>query len=205
MSYNASIPVSTTSPSLFPALAQTNWSRLQTILGADHQFNLPPAANDGYHNLVHMQIPATIPTVGIASTGQFFTDTVSSNNQLFFLSSNSRKYQLTPGIVAAVNFEGLGANSTNQVINSQINVSSVFKNGTGDYTINFTTTLNTNYPVVSVIGARDSSDAPCKPMLRGTGTATNTLSDSLVRIQFSGGTNSLDDVRIGCVIVYSMI
>lgn len=47
---------------------------------------------------------------------------------------------------ALVCFDGTGSNGTNQTIKSQLNVSSVFKNATGDYTITFTTPFaNTNY------------------------------------------------------------
>lgn len=51
------------------------------------------------------------------------------------------------GIAKAwVNFDGGGTISTNQTIRASFNVSSVFKNGTGDYTVNFTTAMpNVNY------------------------------------------------------------
>ena len=64
-------------------------------------------------------------------------------------------YTVTPaalsnGIVKAwVNFDGSGSVSTNQTIRSSYNVSSVYKNSTGNYTINFTNALtDTNYAVV---------------------------------------------------------
>lgn len=101
MSYNASIPVATTSPATFPALCQTNWARLQTIVGADHQFNLAPdAASDGYHNLVHMRIPSAIPVVGIASLGQLFVNTASGQVNLFYMDDAGTSYQLTPQYAA---------------------------------------------------------------------------------------------------------
>jgi hypothetical protein len=52
------------------------------------------------------------------------------------------------GARAWVNFNGTGTIGTNQTIRSSGNVASVYKNGTGDYTITFTTALpNANYAV----------------------------------------------------------
>jgi hypothetical protein len=50
------------------------------------------------------------------------------------------------GCRAWVNFDGTGTNSTNQTIRSTGNVSSVYKNGTGDYTVSFITPMaDSNY------------------------------------------------------------
>lgn len=47
---------------------------------------------------------------------------------------------------AWVNFNGTGTIGTNQTIRASFNVSSVMKNGTGDYTVNFTNAMpDTNY------------------------------------------------------------
>jgi hypothetical protein len=47
---------------------------------------------------------------------------------------------------AWVNFNGTGTIGTNQTIRSSYNVSSVAKNGTGDYTVNFATPMaDANY------------------------------------------------------------
>lgn len=52
---------------------------------------------------------------------------------------------------AWVNFDGTGTVSTNQTIRASYNVSSIFKNGTGDYTINFTNAFaDTNYSVACI-------------------------------------------------------
>ena len=51
------------------------------------------------------------------------------------------------GCRAWVKFRGDGTISTNQTITAHGNVSSVYKNGIGDYTINFTTALPTHYAV----------------------------------------------------------
>ena len=50
---------------------------------------------------------------------------------------------------AWVNFNGTGTIGTNQTIRSSYNVSSVTKNGTGDYTVNFATPMaDANYSVI---------------------------------------------------------
>ena len=52
------------------------------------------------------------------------------------------------GAKAWVNFNGTGTIGTNQTIRSSYNVSSITKNGTGDYTVNFTTPMaDANYCV----------------------------------------------------------
>ena len=52
------------------------------------------------------------------------------------------------GCRAWVNFDGTGTTGTNQTIRASGNVSSVYKNGTGDYTITFTTSIvDANYAV----------------------------------------------------------
>ena len=61
---------------------------------------------------------------------------------------------------AWVNFNGTGTVSANQTIRASFNVSSVFKNGTGDYTVNFTTALvDANYCVNYTGGYKPGIDA----------------------------------------------
>ena len=55
------------------------------------------------------------------------------------------------GCRAWVNFNGTGTIGTNQTIRASGNVTSVLKNGTGDYTITFTTAMpDANYCVVAM-------------------------------------------------------
>lgn len=52
------------------------------------------------------------------------------------------------GVRAWVNFDGTGADGTNQTIRGSGNVASVYKNAAGDYTVTFTTAMpNANYSV----------------------------------------------------------
>lgn len=94
MTFNPSIPLASNSPATFPAQSQANFGRLQILLGADHQFNLTAAANDGYHTLVHM-IPQA-PTGALAGTGRFYSKSVSGLVQAFYMDDAGTEYQLTP-------------------------------------------------------------------------------------------------------------
>ena len=52
------------------------------------------------------------------------------------------------GVRAWVNFDGTGSVASNQTIRGSGNVSSVYKNSTGNYTVNFTSALpDANYAV----------------------------------------------------------
>jgi hypothetical protein len=80
MAYDNVIPVATQSPGVFPAQSQENFTRLKTIIDADHQFNDAVASNDGYHVLSHWvnqggSLGDDTPT-GIASTAQLYTKTL---------------------------------------------------------------------------------------------------------------------------------
>jgi len=96
MTFDASIPLTGDSPALFPNQSQTNFARLQALVSADHQFNITSAANDGYHNLVHMQIPNPLPTGALASLGRLYAKTVSGEAQLHYMDSAGVEYQITP-------------------------------------------------------------------------------------------------------------
>lgn len=57
MTYNPNRPNASESPGVFPAQANTNFTRLKTIINADHVFNdkapMSPS-NDGFHRQVHL-------------------------------------------------------------------------------------------------------------------------------------------------------
>lgn len=58
---------------------------------------------------------------------------------------------------AWVNFNGTGTSGANQTIRGQFNIASVYKNGTGDYTINFTNNMpDINYCFVATVGNSDN-------------------------------------------------
>lgn len=208
MTFNAAIPLNSDSPGVFPAQSQTNFGRLQTIISADHQFNLSAAANDGYHTLVRL-IPQA-PSGALTGFGRVYSKSVSGIVQLFYMDDAGTEYQITPTasvnsviIRAAVNFNGTGAVGA-QVIRSSTNVTSVVKNGTGDYTINFTSAMPNNNYIVSATGMRNSSDDISNGQVRGTGTYGSSVATTAMRVQFNGGTSSLQDVLMGNILVVSI-
>lgn len=91
---------------------------------------------------------------------------------------------------AWVNFDGTGAVGTNMTIRSSFNVSSVFKNSPGDYTINFTSAMaDANYAVaVSSItwfaNAKSGSTASSCNLLNVTGTGVPTDSANITLAVF---------------------
>jgi hypothetical protein len=108
----------------------------------------------------------------ITSAGITFNDTTSLTSATLVANSVGTT-QITNGSVTAaklgtteqkqiakawVNFNGTGTIGTNQTIRSSYNVSSVTKNGTGDYTVNFATPMaDANY---SVVGSSTINSVP---------------------------------------------
>ena len=196
MTFNPSVPLNSDSPSIFPAQNQTNMSRLQTIIGADHQLNLTAAANDGYHNIVHLtqQAPAGV----LAATGRFFAKSSASRIHAFYMDDTGAEYQMSPTmpIRAAVNFSESGSRR------SFYNVSSVTKNGDGDYTVNFTTALpNTDY-IVHVTGMRNTN-AVIIGCVEGNATYSNSVTINSVRVNFYGAAGDLRAIIMGNVTIFS--
>ncbi len=207
MTFNAAVPLATDSPSIFPAQNQTNMARLQTLLGADHQFNLSAAANDGYHNIIHMTQQS--PSGALAATGRLYAKTIAGRIHLFYMDDTGQEYQISPqmAIRAAVNFVGtdpIGIAS----LRSQYNVSTVVKTANGAYTVNFTTPMpDVNY-IVQVTGMRDTIGLSSVGSVAG-GLYATSVTTSQVQVTFSGETNSssgvgLKDVRMGNVVVFSI-
>lgn len=94
MTFNPSVPLNGDSPAIFPAQNQVNMARLQTLLGADHQFNLSAAADDGYHNLVHLTAQA--PTGALAGIGRVYVKSTGGVIQLFYMDDTGVERQITP-------------------------------------------------------------------------------------------------------------
>lgn len=138
MTYVANTPLSTDSPGILPAQVATNFGRLQTIIGADHQFNNGALPNDGWHNLIHMT--EQVPVPAIAATGQLYVKSASGVTQLFYTDSAGTEHQITPEsavsstLVIGQGFVGIGA-SVNMFANPAYNYSgnaSVFIQGTAE-------------------------------------------------------------------------
>lgn len=150
MTWDPSIPDTNTSPGLLPTTAATNWTRLQTIVGADHQFNFTAASTDGYHKISHWVNQAGTLSdntpVPIASVGQLYTKTLNGSEHLCYQkgTDNTGEYEAVLSLFpvrAAVIFTGTGAIGAQTLIGTPFNVASVMKTATGVYTVNFTNAL----------------------------------------------------------------
>jgi len=203
MSFSASVPQNSDSPSIFPAQNQTNMGRLLTIVGADHQFNLSADSNDGYHNLIHKTIQA--PSGALADTGRSYVKTSAGRVHDFYMDDTGVEYQITPTmpIRAAVNFNGTGAVGV-QTMRSQFNVTSVDKTAAGRYTINFTTAMpNADYMVVCT-GMRPQAAKVSTAMVAGNATYSNSVTAALVKVEFiNDDEGEYEDVLMGNVIILS--
>lgn len=97
---------------------------------------------------------------------------------------------------AWVNFNGTGT----VAIRDSFNVSSITDNGTGDYTINFTTALpNANYAISASAARNNTTD----PMICGPKGNASTYSTSAVRVQTMSDSGASEDSPIVGVSVFS--
>lgn len=202
MTFNPAVPLNSDSPGIYPAQNQVNMARLQTLISADHQFNLTAAANDGYHNLVHLTQQA--PSGALAATGRFYSKSSAGRIHAFYMDDTGAEYQLSPSmpIRAAVNFDGTGAVGA-QTMRSQYNVASVMKTGTGLYTVNFTTAMpDANY-IVQITGMRNI-DSQTHGFVLGSASYSSSVSTTRVKLKFIGGSSSTDDVFMGNVTIFSV-
>lgn len=102
---------------------------------------------------------------------------------------------------AWVNFNGTGT----VAIRSSGNVTSITDNGTGDYTINFTTSMSdTNYSVAGVTQRDvDGNVTPDVLSIYPSATYSNAMSTSFVRVQTRFSTpGDVNDAAICCVVVF---
>ena len=86
-------------------------------------------------------------------------------------------------------------NGSTAVINASFNVSSITKNGTGNYTITFTTAMPDAYFVTNFNYVQYQYNMPT---LQGSQTTT-TVGISTMN-QFSSSTSAIDSSLVGCVI-----
>ena len=140
--------------------------------------------------------PVALPT-GTNSIAYTWIDAFGRAQFMFY--DGNINVQMTPGIVAAVNFNGTGAVGA-QIIRSQLNVSSVVKNATGDYTINFASPMPNNNYIVQITGMRDSNSISLGSV-KGDATYGNSVTVNSVRVIFIGANISLSDVFMGNITV----
>lgn len=105
------------------------------------------------------------------------------------------------GARAWVNFNGTGTTGTNQTIRGQGNVASVYKNGTGDYTITFTTSMpDSNYAMVGTTLTESGTAQPGGVSVYATdrtvGPVTQTTSTIRIRTGFGNSSTAFDFASI---------
>ena len=103
------------------------------------------------------------------------------------------------GCRAWVNFDGTGTTGTNMTIRASGNVTSVYKNGTGDYTVTFTTAMpDANYATVAMgNGYNGDSCSSYAPYLYNNSSRTA----SVVRILcHENGSANLDNLVVSLAI-----
>jgi hypothetical protein len=96
MTFNPSIPNAALPPNLFPPQNSANFTQLQKIISADHQFNTTAQANDGFHlqcTMINRATPGSLPS-GANGIFYSFTDAF-GQSQLAWYNGNTNQV-LTP-------------------------------------------------------------------------------------------------------------
>lgn len=106
---------------------------------------------------------------------------------------------------AWVNFNGTGSVSSNQTIRASYNVAYVFKNATGDYTVNFTNAMSSANYATLVSGNPMASGNVVVPALYQYNTSTSGATTSSVRViaQSTGGGGAVTDLPYFMVAVFA--
>lgn len=199
MTYNVTVPNASQSPALFPGQANTNFTRLKTIINADHVFNDTAQSTDGVHRqctLIDRADPVSLPS---GTDAILYSWEDSAGQSQLKLYNGTSIFQITPGVVAAVNFNGIPATPT--IRGNALNVSSVVKDATGVYTINFSTALpDTNY-IVAGMGMRNTAGDVSAPCVFADPIYNNSVTTGSVKIKFAGGGTNGQDVLMGNIII----
>jgi len=97
LTWDANTPLPSDKIRNFPGDITTNqWPVIQTIVSADHQFNLSPVLNDnsGYHKVIHFVTEGATPAA-VAGSGELYTLTKDTTETLFFQEGGGREIQIT--------------------------------------------------------------------------------------------------------------
>lgn len=200
--YDANVPNASQSPGVFPLQNAANFTRLKTIIDADHVFNDTDQSTDGYHNQCTMIVRAkptgVLPT---GSNGIFYSYLdVSSAAQLGFY-NGVKDFNITPfSLLAAVNFQGGGS----PTIRSSFNVSSVSRSSVGRYTVTYTNALpNNNYMVQITSKAGGTSGISNGSVYGGSTYATSVTTTNLLLV-FNGSGSDLLDPSMGSILIFGV-
>lgn len=139
----------------FPGQVSTNmWPRLQTMIGADHQFNASAATNDGWHKVIHM-IAQSTPTA-VPLTPQMYSKTLPSANTYPLVkypdaSAGAAPEMLLPPIIACGGFAGRNTAGNCTAVGITYNCTCARTTNLGEYIVTLTNAPpNADYiPLVS--------------------------------------------------------
>ncbi len=111
MTYDPSVPNAAQSPGLFPPQNSTNFTRLKTLINADHVFNDTAQTTDGVHRQVTL-IARAIPVVLPAGTNAILYTALDSVGQAQLNFYNGvLNFTLTPPPLRVVGTATIGASS----------------------------------------------------------------------------------------------
>ena len=211
MTFDPSIPLASDPPGNFPTQSQTNFSRLKTLISADHQFNNTAATDDGYHNIVHLTAQ-TPNAAAVPASGRLYAKADGLGrlqaNYMDDTPGTSLNYQITPTlpIRAAVNFD-----STGVIRGTAYNVSSVTLLSGGHFKVNFTTNMpDANYITqVTGMGTDTGVRNSCLGAISGDTVYGNSVTTSYVIVSFtdftaSGPAPAFVNPKTGCVTIFSV-
>lgn len=113
--------------------------------------------------------------------------------------ADSESYTVGYKCRAWVNFNGTGT----VAIRASMNVSSITDNGTGDYTINFTTAMiDVNYNPTCMVGRALSSNMDCQAAFAGTGAPTASALRMTTAFTSQVGASLYADLAFICVSIF---
>jgi hypothetical protein len=138
--------------------------------------------------------------LGVTSTGTSVTGTQSVSGNLSF-NSGYGSSAVAYGCRAWVHFDGTGT----PAIRASGNVSSITDNGTGDYTVNFTTAMpDANYAVAGAARFAGSSDPSAVRYLGiSSGAAlASVMTTSSVRVVVAYVNGALQDPDVATVVIH---
>lgn len=198
MTYNTDVPATAQSPGLFPNQAKTNWTRLKTLINANHVFNDTAAADDGAHTTIKM-VAQTRPVAPLdaGTNGYLYNVIEGATARLEYF--NGSRYYLASTVAAMVSFDSAG------VIQSQFNVASVAL-AAGIYTVTFTNALpNTNY-IVQVTGMGvNTTQLVINGAVAGDATFGNSVATGSVKVAFFSPSGISTIPLRGYVTIFSVV
>jgi hypothetical protein len=142
----------------------------------------------------------SFPTLNQNTTGSAATVTGNATGSTFGFNSGYGSVATAYGCRAWVNFDGTGT----VAIRGSGNVSSITDNGTGDYTVNFTTAMpDANYGVAAICTTTTSGGGYLGAGIRATGTGTGGASNmTTTSARIFTKTTNLIDPDVVCVSIF---